>query len=171
MRPRDSTICFTGHRPDKLGGYHNHQMHDRVREMLRKTIAGLAELVTEPHFITGMALGVDQWAARILIDMGLPFTAAVPCPNQSERWPKNSQIEYNFILARAAHIETISPTYTPDCMHKRNKWMVDHSSIVIAVWDGSDGGTAHCVRYAERADHTPVIVRIEPQLAANADAK
>ncbi|WP_188052008.1 hypothetical protein [Azospirillum sp. Sh1] len=33
-------------------------------------------------------------------------------------------------------------------MNTRNEWMVDHSDRLLALWDGSQGGTANCVRYA-----------------------
>ena len=35
-------------------------------------------------------------------------------------------------------------------MQKRNRYMVDNSDIVIAVWDGTPGGTENTVRYAEK---------------------
>ena len=41
------------------------------------------------------------------------------------------------------------PAYTPYAMHARNRWMVEHTSRLIAIFDGSPGGTAHTVRLAE----------------------
>ncbi len=33
----------------------------------------------------------------------------------------------------------------------RNEWMVEHTGLIFAVWDGSQkGGTANCVRYAQK---------------------
>ena len=45
-------------------------------------------------------------------------------------------------------------------MQKRNEYMVDLADRVIAVWDGSKGGTANCVKYAEKVGKE--IIRIEP---------
>jgi uncharacterized phage-like protein YoqJ len=44
-------------------------------------------------------------------------------------------------------------------LQKRNEWMVDHCDLLIAVWDGSEGGTANCVRYARH--HERQIKRLE----------
>ena len=46
-------------------------------------------------------------------------------------------------------------------MQKRNEYMVDLADRVIVVWDGSKGGTANCVKYAENVGKK--IIRIEPQ--------
>ena len=52
------TVCFTGHRPEKLT-----QSEETVREALRKGIdQALAWRCT--RFISGMAPGVDIWAAE-----------------------------------------------------------------------------------------------------------
>ena len=45
-------------------------------------------------------------------------------------------------------------------MQKRNEYMVDLTDKVIAVWDGSKGGTGNCVRYAEKCGKE--IIRILP---------
>jgi uncharacterized phage-like protein YoqJ len=41
-------------------------------------------------------------------------------------------------------------------MQTRNKWMVDHSDMVLSLWDGSAGGTANCIEYARHVDK-PVV--------------
>ena len=50
--------------------------------------------------------------------------------------------------------------YKPWLMQKRNEYMVDLADKVIAVWDSSKGGTANCVKYAEKVGKE--IIRIEP---------
>ena len=40
-------------------------------------------------------------------------------------------------------------TYTPGCMNRRNRYMVDRSSLLIAVYDGiPQGGTLNTLSYA-----------------------
>ena len=36
--------------------------------------------------------------------------------------------------------------YTPDCMHKRNRYMVDQADYIIAVWNGKPSGTGKTVQ-------------------------
>ena len=49
--------------------------------------------------------------------------------------------------------------YKPYLMQRRNIWMVDESDYVIAVWDGSNGGTGNCVKYAQKEDKQITIVK------------
>ena len=44
----------------------------------------------------------------------------------------------------------VQERYSPDCMIRRNRYMVDHSDLVIAVYDGADGGTRRTLEYAIR---------------------
>jgi len=50
--------------------------------------------------------------------------------------------------------------YSARNMQRRNEWMVDHSDKVLAVWDGSNGGTGNCVAYARSIGRE--IIRIDP---------
>ena len=67
----------------------------------------------------------------------------------------------------ACDYETVvSETYTPNCMQRRNRYMVDHASLLIAVFDGQSGGTRNTIQYAmERGiqivDMPPVLEREE----------
>src|SRR5713101_7434394 len=141
-----ATIAFTGHRPNKLSGYKlPNPTYTYVCQQLEKT---LLELKPDKA-ISGMALGVDQWAAHICVKLGIPFIAAVPCDNQDSRWPEASKKTYQLLLKKAAEIVVVSPgAYTHECMQKRNEWMVHHCDKLIGVWDGSSGGTMNCINFA-----------------------
>ena len=54
------------------------------------------------------------------------------------------------ILERAAHVEYISHDYYNGCLQKRNRYMVDHATHLLAVYDGQPGGTASTIRYARK---------------------
>lgn len=159
-----STLCFTGHRPDKLGGYQDCLLHQRIKAAIHEAIEEFAALQNDkPTFISGMALGVDQWAAEIVLELGYPLIAAIPCPGQASKWPAQNQRYYRELLQHATKVHTIASSYTPSCMQDRNEWMVNNSSYVLAIWDGTSGGTANCVRYAEKAAHHPKIRIIDPK--------
>lgn len=99
--------------------------------------------------ISGMALGVDQWAAETCVALGIPFTAAIPFEGQESKWPWRAQRHYRELLEMAEERVVVCPgDYRPFKLQKRNEWMVDNCTLLIAVWDGSPGGTANCVRYA-----------------------
>jgi len=153
-----STVAFTGHRPNKLGGYDTpNPTYNWVCWCLEEEL----EKLKPEKAISGMALGVDQWAAKICVKLGIPFIAAVPFKGQESQWPLKSQKTYHNLLAKAAEVVIVcSGGYDPGKMQKRNAWMVDHCDVLVAVWDGTPGGTANCVRYAESAGRK--IVRILP---------
>lgn len=140
-------IAFTGHRPDKLGDWDPlHPVVAQVKKSIRHALAAR----WPAKVISGMALGVDQWAAQEAVDLGIPFVAAVPCDNHEARWPLPSKERYHALLAKAAEVVVVRPgPYHEWKMDRRNEWMVDNCDLLLAVWDGSSGGTANCVRYAE----------------------
>ena len=68
----------------------------------------------------------------------------------SRKWSEALRDRY-FDIASKCDKETLIQThYTPDCMDKRNRYMVDHADVLIAVWDGSPSGTGKAVRYAHQ---------------------
>lgn len=81
--------------------------------------------------------------------LGIPITAAVPFAGQESQWPAASQKLYRDLLAKAARVEVVSSGgYAASKMQRRNEWMVDHCDRLLAVWDGTPGGTANCIGYA-----------------------
>lgn len=155
-------VAFAGHRPDKLGGYKlPNPVYTQVCRQLEKTLKELGPTKA----ISGMALGVDQWAAMICVKLGIPFIAAVPFPGQESKWPESSQHTYKLLLKKADDIVIVSDApFKASKLQKRNEWMVDQladpEDRLVAVFDGTDGGTCNCVKYAEK--HDKQIIRIDP---------
>ena len=73
----------------------------------------------------------------------------LPCKGQDARWPSESRERYQSILEQCDKGTLLQDGYTPDCFDKRNRYMIDHSDLVIAVWDGSPSGTGNTVVYAK----------------------
>lgn len=151
-------IAFTGHRPDKLGGYK--LPNPTYIKVCSAIDAALQEFKPE-KIISGMALGVDQWAANIAIKLNIPFIAAIPFAGQEGKWPESSQKTFRALLNKAAEQVIVSPgAYEPAKLQVRNEWMVDRCDLLIAVWDGTKGGTGNCVEYAKGVNKD--IFRIDP---------
>lgn len=150
----------TGHRPPKLGGYIlPNPTYKYVCQQTEKFL-----LQEKPDkVISGMALGFDMWLANVAILLGIPFIAAVPFAGQEKAWPDKSQRVFNKLLEKAAEVVIVSEGgYTAAKMQVRNEWMVDRADKVIAVWDGTPGGTGNCVEYAKKTGKE--ILRIDPRL-------
>lgn len=138
--------AVTGHRPDKLGGYRiPNNTYRRVMEGLDRAL-----LTLRPDcVITGMAQGVDQWMAELCVWNGIPFIAAIPFQGFESEWPMPSQMHFRQLLAKAARTEIVCPGEPARWKYqRRNLWMVDHCEQLIAVFDGTDGGTKNCMDYA-----------------------
>lgn len=137
-------LAATGHRPDKLGGY------NPALAVLRTEVAmDWMQVQSIARGITGMALGWDQDFALACFELGIPYTAAVPFDGQESAWPDKSKRIYRWLMNRAAEVTIVSPgEYSSAKMLKRNIWMVDECDHLLALYDGSQGGTQHCLRYA-----------------------
>ena len=84
-------VCFTGHRPEKLTRDEKSVMKDLEKEIRKAVSDGLNV------FITGMARGVDIWAAQIVLklrDEGCNVRLICACPYEgserswSQEWQK-----------------------------------------------------------------------------------
>lgn len=165
---RRKVICFTGHRPKDLPCRYNrdHDCYRSIKERLLKVLIRAIESGVT-HFVTGMALGFDQWALECLLelrakDYEFTIVAAVPCKNQESKWPADSVKHYQALLKACDKVVYVTQTdYTNECMQARNKFMVDNSFAVISLWNGSQGGgTGSCIKYAKKMGRP--IYRIHP---------
>ncbi len=140
------TVCGTGHRPNKLGGYDN--------QVLIRLIDLATALLVEQHpdrVISGVALGWDTAIAIAAIRLNIPLTCAVPFRGQERMWTAQSRERYHKILSKADVVVYVSEgEYSARAMQVRNEWMVDNSDVVLALWDGTTGGTANCIAYAQK---------------------
>lgn len=152
-------VSFTGHRPDKIGGYRYCDLHEKIKTSISEVLISLKPT----KVISGMALGVDQLACDVCLKLNIPIIAAVPFQGQEKIWPEESKKYYHSLLERCCEVKYVSPPgYAAWKMIERNKWMVDNSDTLIAVWNGSSGGTKQCVEYA--VFKSKKIIYINPSL-------
>ncbi len=103
------------------------------------------------HFISGFAAGVDLMFAEIVVDLktsqAITLEAAIPYPGRMKTPDKTFQR----LIGACDVVKVHSAAYSKGCYMVRNRYMVDNSSLVIAVYDGREtGGTAVTVRYATK---------------------
>lgn len=140
-------VCFTGHRPEKLN-ISKKEVKDRLRKAIRQSINdGFTT------FISGMARGVDMWAAEIVIEErkdnnNIKLVCASPYEGFERSWSFRERHRYNTILKKANYVKYVCECYSKQCFQMRNVWMVDHSNRVIAAYSGESGGTRNTIRYA-----------------------
>lgn len=146
------TIAATGHRPDKLGGYSATE-HGRIYKLAHDYLSVQLGCTTHAdekpaRLISGMAIGWDIACAEAAIDLGIPLICAIPFPQQPSRWPPVSVMLWAKIKAKATEVHTVSTEFTRNAFQLRNIWMVDRADLILALWNGTAGGTANCIKYA-----------------------
>lgn len=180
---KNITVCFTGHRPNKLAGYEEAPYNAFVGDM--------AEVIEDLYsqgfrnFVTGLAQGVDQlvfWAVMRVKKRHADINNIVfmPFHGQESRWAKKglfSQDDYGKILRHADMVFTCSdecPAQFHDAarlLMERNETMCDVSSLCAAIcwsdnWRKDKGGTAACMRYQYGKDRN-AIVQYKPYTQAD----
>lgn len=141
--------CFTGHRPQKLRRSEKEIKADLESSIQQAIMDGYTT------FITGMAYGVDIWAGQIIVKLrksnpDLHLIAAVPFRGFEDRWSTDWKRAYQQLLDEVDLVKYICPGYNAGAYQRRNEWMVDHSSRVIAVFNGEPSGTKNTVDYAHK---------------------
>lgn len=137
------TCCVTGHR-DIPASKINAVKYSLYREIQ----AAIADGYT--RFISGFADGSDLLFATIVaeekqhtpalsLEAAIPYRGRIQTPNR----------EFQRLLRVCDQVTVIRESYIPSCYMERNRYMVDHSHRVIAVYDGRKyGGTFSTIQYA-----------------------
>ena len=107
------------------------------------------------YFGAGGALGFDTLAAQIVLSLKetyptIKLILVLPCLSQSDAWSLEDKSIYENIKGRADKVVYTSRDYTRGCMHKRNRHLVDNSSVCICYLTEKTGGTAYTVDYAKK---------------------
>ena len=102
------------------------------------------------HVISAMADGADITAALGAIRVGIPVHAYIPYKGH-EKGKSVYKEWYNFILLNSHQIHGGAMPYSAGCLPQRNLDMINTGDKCLPLWDGTWGGTAHCVTSAEKA--------------------
>ena len=165
MDERETSCCFTGHRPQHLpwGANEDDPRCKALKEELRQRLEGIYESGYR-HFIGGMAIGCDMYFAEAVLELkekhpDVTLEAAIPCGGQPERWSLEQRKRYNRLIDRCDTVTVLQIDYTPDCMMRRNRYMVDRSSLLLACFNGQPGGTMNTILCA--MEQAVPVIRIE----------
>ena len=163
---KETTCCFTGHRPSKLpwGQNENDPRCVKVKQELASRLEGIYETGFR-HFMCGMAIGCDMYFAEAVLNLrdrhpDVSLEAVIPCGTQPDRWAKPLRMRYTSLLDRCDSVKVLQIMYSRDCMMRRNKYMVDNSSLLLGCFMGIPGGTMNTIVYAERSGLKVVLIEI-----------
>lgn len=143
---KQMTVCFTGHRrvPDGIKPTLEAKLYKTVLSMIKSGYR---------YFGVGGAVGFDTLAAKTILSLRREYPyirliLVLPCKNQTAKWRSEDVDMYNRILSECDKAVYISDHYTGDCMHRRNRHLVDCGSVCVCYQTVNTGGTAYTVRYA-----------------------
>ena len=151
---KQMTCCFTGHR---------HLPKDKYEEIKESTKSEVIKLINNGvrYFGAGGALGFDTMAAQIILELkkdyqNIKLILVLPCYNQTQKWEEKDKLVYENIKSKCDKYVYISKEYNNECMHKRNRHLVDNSNYCICYLNKQTGGTAYTVKYANE-NHLNII--------------
>ena len=107
------------------------------------------------HFMCGMARGTDFYFCETVLKLrrrcpDVTMEAVLPCEEQAARWRERERERYFTLVERCDRETMVQRRYDEGCMLRRNRYMVDRSALLIAVYDGMLGGTMYTLTYAMR---------------------
>ncbi len=148
MIDRKRTACFTGHR--KIAA----QDIQKIEKQLDKIIEKLYQKGVI-FYGAGGSYGFDMLAEKAVIrarnrHKEIKLILVLPCKNQEKYWTDDNKTAFAEIKNQADKIVYTSEFYFKDCMHKRNRHLVNFSGYCIAYLSKNTGGTAFTVNYARQ---------------------
>ncbi|MBR2903430.1 MAG: DUF1273 family protein [Clostridia bacterium] len=165
--------CCTGHRPQGfVWNYYDKNLVEHQGYLMR--LAYFVEKFVEEGydcFVSGGAIGADMDFAEIVIRLKKKYPhirleIVVPCAHQDRMWRPQDKARYQSILQQADEVTVLFSRYTPWCYDKRNRYMVDKSDLVLAVWNGEKiGGTYQTKKYAEKTGKQLECILLPPKNA------
>lgn len=163
------SCAFTGHRPNSFSFGYNESSPDflELKNRIRNTIIQVCNAGCRT-FYCGMAEGVDLWCGELVLEMQnqfeppLEICAVVPFLSQPKTMTEKNQLRYRRIMEAASQRYLVSREYSKLCFQKRNRFMVDSSDVIIAVYDESKSrsGTGQTIRYAKQRDRKIFLVEV-----------
>lgn len=147
MNQKEKTCCFTGHRKISKWKYGilKRKLMNTTEDLIKKGYV---------YFGTGGALGFDTMAAQTVLELKqvynhIKLILVLPCPDQTICWNDRDIKVYEKIKKQCDKCVYVSDKYVNGCMHKRNRHLVDFSSVCVCYLRKETGGTAYTIRYGE----------------------
>lgn len=166
MRINNGIACFTGHRSQKLPWRFNED-DDRCKAMKIALCSEIEKAIMRGYttFLCGMALGFDMICAETVIALKkryphIKIIGAIPCREQDSMWSTAYKARYRTLLEQLDGIRCEYDRYNgAECMLERNRFMVNNSSLMIALFNGLPGGTKSTIDYARQQGLEIIIIK------------
>ncbi len=147
--------AFTGHRPEKLP-WGNHETDPRCLACKEAIWQAVQTAYKDGFrvFLSGMARGGDWYFCQAVLRLKqehprVQLVSVIPFRNQAKLWSEAEQAYYKRLLAQCNTEHLMQEGYTRGCLLRRNRYLVEHSERLIALYNGRDkGGTLYTIKHA-----------------------
>lgn len=154
---RSRTVCFSGHRQEKLPDKGNTSSL-KMKVILSMLYYEIYKSIEDGYdtFIVGGSRGIDLMAAEFVYQFihqgkNIRLIVAMPHPDFGSNFKGSDLYMRGNAIAEAELVVNVSEKYFEGCYSKRNQFMVNHSSRLIAVVSDWRSGTGQTIRYAQSA--------------------
>lgn len=146
---RNKTACFTGHRQIKEPiSDVEHRLTETVENLIQKGYI---------YFGAGGARGFDALASELVLKLKatypqihlilvLPFDEQY---NHERNWTRAEINQYYRLKEQASKVVVIDAEYTYGAYYRRNRHLVNNSSVCVAYMTEINSGTGYTVNYAK----------------------
>lgn len=154
--PKSRRVAFTGYRPQKMPFGFNEQ-DERCIDFKKRLHDTIESFIWQgyQHFISGGALGMDMYAAEIVLKLKREYPEILlemvsPFDGQAAKWAPEYQQRHDALFCQADIVTATGHEYTKSCMFLRNRYLVENADLLLAAYDGQPGGTQMTVQYAKQ---------------------
>ena len=160
-------LTGTGHRPAKLGGWANFESTrlPLLIDAVTTELSLLSDKFSVDRVLTGMAMGYDYALGMAALQLKIPVVAVIPFNDFDSTWTYSYRRLYKQLLDLSAEYVVVTDDVNLDkkwevnkALDTRNKYLVDNSDILLALFDGTaKGGTYNCLMYASKKQPKMII--------------
>lgn len=156
IAPNARRCAFTGYRPAKMPfGYD--ELDPRCIDFKKRLTNTILMLIDQgySHFLSGGAMATDTFAAEAVLALKdryphITLEMVSPFDGQADKWSAEYKARHDKLFNLADVVTAIAHEYTQSCMFRRNQYLVTNADILVAAYDGQDGGTKMTVELAHR---------------------
>ena len=103
---------------------------------------------------SALAIGTDRLFVKTALELGIPVEVIIPCSQYEDIYDSTEvREEYRYLLGRCQQVHKLPfQECSDDAYLAAGHWIVDHSDLVMLVWNGypagGKSGTADIASYA-----------------------
>ncbi len=124
-----------------------------VKKSISKLLDEIISKTDYVYFLNGLSIGYDLYVSQEILKIRnhnkkILLEAVLPYEEQSKNWNEKTRNDYYEIIEKSDVDTLLQKYYSADCFKNRNKYMIDNSQVLIAIWNKKNNHLSHAIRYA-----------------------